>query len=245
MKNEWDYEPAKDLGLSASERMKSLDREPGIFQNLINSLFWSVAKTYLRIFHSYQIVNADRLSIEPPFILIANHASHLDVVTLATALPTKQWGRVYAVAAEDHFFAKTLMSYFSALAINALPMPRRGGGSRAIKIIRERLEKQCYGLIIFPEGTRSRDGNMSAFKSGVGMLAAGNSLKVIPCYIDGAYEAFPADRFLPRPRKIKLLVGQPQSFEATPNTPEGWRQIAADLQQGVETLRAESANLRS
>ena len=77
------------------------------------------------------------------------------------------------------------------------------------------MDEPC-GLILFPEGTRSRDGSLQPFKAGLGMLTAGTAVPVIPCYLDGAYQAFPPTARWPRPRKIRLKVGHPLGLRIDP-----------------------------
>ena len=119
--------------------------------------------------------------------MIANHASHLDAVLLASVLPCRLCDRVFPVAAGDVFFNTPGMSLFAANLLNALPMWRKNCGSHALKDLRKRLVDEPCGLILFPEGARSRDGSLLPFKVGLGMLIAGTSVPVIPCYLDGAF----------------------------------------------------------
>jgi len=99
------------------------------------------------------------------------------------------------------------------------------------------VDEPC-GLILFPEGTRSRDGSLQPFKAGLGMLTAGTAVPVVPCYLDGAFQAFPPTARWPRPRKIRLKVGRPLVFESIPNAREGWEHIAKECRAAVQRLGA-------
>jgi 1-acyl-sn-glycerol-3-phosphate acyltransferase len=67
-------------------------------------------------------------------------------------------------------------------------------------------------LIIFPEGTRSRSGELGRFRSGVARLVAGTRTPVVPCHLSGAFEAWPKGRALPRPFPLRLRIGEPRTF---------------------------------
>ena len=103
--------------------------------------------------------------------------------------------------------------------------------------LRERLIGDPAIYLLFPEGTRSRDGTMARFKPGLGMMIAGAPVPVVPCYIDGAFHAFPAAAKLPRPVPISLRVGPPLTFADVPNERAGWKDIAARLEAAVAALR--------
>ena len=103
--------------------------------------------------------------------------------------------------------------------------------------LRARLTDEPCGYILFPEGTRSRTGEMGSFKSGLGMLVAGTDVPVIPCYISGASRAWSPDRRFPRPRRLRVRVGSPLVFADATNNRDGWRQIARDTEAAVHALQ--------
>src|SRR5437764_2455059 len=92
-------------------------------------------------------------------------------------------------------------------------------------------------LILFPEGTRSITGGIQQFKPGVGALAAGRDVAVVPCYLQGAFEAWPKGQHLPRPKKVRLLVGTPRNYAGSGADKAGISSIAAELRSAVENLR--------
>jgi 1-acyl-sn-glycerol-3-phosphate acyltransferase len=232
----WKYEPARDIDLSPVERARSLTRESGLFATAGHLAWRMVTRAYFAVYHRLSVESEDSLPTEPPFVMIANHTSHLDAVVLASVLPYRLCDRVFPVAAGDVFFDTPAMSLFAANLLNALPMWRKNCGSHALKDLRRRLVGEPCGLILFPEGGRSRDGSLLPFKVGLGMLVAGTTVPVIPCYLEGAYRAFPADTRLPRPRKIRLRVGPPLIFDTVPSGREGWEQVTAQTEAAVRQL---------
>jgi long-chain acyl-CoA synthetase len=64
-------------------------------------------------------------------------------------------------------------------------------------------------LLVFPEGSRSRDGNIKEFKKGVGILSKELNIPVVPVAISGTYEMLPAGRLFPKPARIAVSFGKP------------------------------------
>jgi 1-acyl-sn-glycerol-3-phosphate acyltransferase len=232
----WNYEPAKDLELSPVARARSLRRESGIWSTC-GHLGWHVLiKTYLGVYHRLRVEGAEYLPKQPPFVLIANHSSHLDAMILGSAVSCRWCDRVFPVAAGDVFFETPVRSLFSAQLINALPMWRKHCGPHALAELRQRLVDEPCAYILFPEGSRSRDGALLPFKPGLGMIVAGTPVPIVPCRISGAFEACPPLSRWPRPRRIRLRIGPPLRFEALPGNREGWEQVARDCSAAVRAL---------
>jgi 1-acyl-sn-glycerol-3-phosphate acyltransferase len=90
---------------------------------------------------------------------------------------------------------------------------------------------------LFPEGTRARDARLAAFKPGLGMLVAETPIPVVPCYLEGTWQALSPQHKFPRPKKIIVHIGQPLSFLAVKNDRSGWQEIAGAAQAAVESLQ--------
>ena len=203
----WNYRPAHDFELTPVERARSLKREPGVWSSLSHLAWHSLAKNYLKIYHRLRVEGAEHLPAEPPFILIANHSSHLDAIVLGSALSRRLCSRVFPVAAGDVFFETPALSLLSAQILNALPMWRKNCGPHALAELKERLVLEPCGYILFPEGARSRDGSLKPFKAGLGMIVAGTPVPVVPCWITGAMAAWRPESRWPKPRKVGLKIG--------------------------------------
>lgn len=233
---DWKYNTARDLGLEASEAMKSIQREVGLPGRLTNSFRHVLAKWYLQAYHHFKVEGSANLPRQLPFILVANHSSHLDALALASVLPMRLNANVFPVAAGDTFFKAPSTALFASFFMNALPIWRRNCGAHTMENLRERMLEEPCGYILFPEGTRSRDGKMGRFKPGIGMLVAGTSVPIVPCHLTGAYDAFPPQDKLPKPRTIRLRVGRPLYFGDIPNGRKGWGDVASTLEKAVREL---------
>ena len=139
----------------------------------------------------------DRLS--HPVIFVANHSSHLDTPTILRSLPRK-WRRNTAVAAAaDYFYNKRWKANGVALLFNTVPLGRQGGGlgNGATDHV-DRLLDEGWNLVMFPEGTRSRDGEVGKVRSGAAVIAAHHGIDIVPIYIHGTHEAMPPGRNWPK-----------------------------------------------
>ena len=77
---------------------------------------------------------------------------------------------------------------------------------------------------------------MMPFKHGLGMLVAETLVPVVPCGLIGTFEALPPNRKIPKPARIKLIIGEPLNFAAIANNREGWSQIARSTESVVRGL---------
>ena len=147
----------------------------------IGHLTWQLStKAFFRLYHRLSVDTDCAFPRQPPFVMIANHTSHLDALLMLSALPSRLCDQVFPVAAGDVFFNTPAISFFSATMLNALPMWRKNCGAHALDELKKRLIDEPCGLILFPEGTRSRDGSLGPFKPGLGMLTAGTTFRLSP-----------------------------------------------------------------
>jgi 1-acyl-sn-glycerol-3-phosphate acyltransferase len=232
----WQLKPARDLGLKPAQRWQSLRRESDLLESATHWLWAVGVRIYLGLWHRFEVQGREHLPSKPPFVLVANHASHLDALVLSAPLSLTIRDRVFALAAGDVFFEKNLTAAFATTFINALPLWRRKIAAKAMIELRQRLVEEPCAYLLFPEGGRTRDGQMMPFKPGIGMLLAGANVPVTPCYLDGTFEACPADRTIPLRKKIRMRAGPSLNFADVPDGRAGWDAIATRLQEAVEQL---------
>lgn len=238
----WKLEPARDLALSPRERFKSSKRESGLLDTGLHLAWWSLVRLYLAGWHRLEIRGRQYVPEKPPFVLVANHASHLDALILAAPLPWRLCDQIFPIAAGDTFFETPTTAAFAATMLNALPLWRKRCGPHAMQELRTRLLEEPCAYVLFPEGTRSRDGAIISFKPGIGMLVAETSVPVVPCHIQGTFQALPSQCRWPRFRKITLRIGEPLSFPSIRNDREGWKEIAGAVEARVRLLSGETTS---
>lgn len=147
-----------------------------------------------------------------PFVVVANHSSHLDTALIFAALPDHLTRNLAAGAAADHFFMHWYTALAPVLMFNAYPIDRPGRPHKGNhKGLSSALLKAGVPLLIFPEGTRSRTGAMATFTPGAGRLCVSRKVPCVPVALVGCSAAWPAGNRLPRwPRRaVEVVVGQP------------------------------------
>lgn len=142
--------------------------------------------------------------MSPPVIFIANHTSHLDAPLVVTSLPDGWRERSAVGAAADYFFDVWWRAAATSLAFNAFPV-ERAGAHRSTRLARQLLE-DGWNLIVFPEGTRSRDGWTGEFRLGAARLAVDKGVAVVPIGIRGSYQAMPRGKGWPARGRLPVHV---------------------------------------
>jgi 1-acyl-sn-glycerol-3-phosphate acyltransferase len=234
--NRWQYEPAADLDQSLTERLRNFPRQPDMLVYGLRSLVALVIRGLLRTWCRFEIVGEEHLRNNRSFVLVANHSSHLDAVCLLAGLPLRRLHRAFPAAAADYFFKSVPRTWIATIIVNALPFARQTQVRHSLAICRELLANAGNVLIIFPEGTRSKTGEIQDFKPGIGALVAGRDVPVLPCYLDGAFRAWPKGKRIPRPYKVRLIIGAPRNYAAMLPDKNSNAAIAAELRGEVQRL---------
>lgn len=207
----------------------------------------NVVGDYKRVFRS-----------NPKLILISNHGSHLDAVSIAASIPVSIWTDVYIAAAKDYFFTNPLFTFFSQHCLGAIPIDRKDRKGEAINLILTLLSSlEKIWLIIFPEGTRSKDGKVHDFKRGVSIFAERTKTPILFLYVDGNSRLWPKGAIFAKPGKLTVHVGPVhppapidvvyQAYKAwaigiAPDAFETLRQEVEPLTEAEDAARAEQEN---
>jgi 1-acyl-sn-glycerol-3-phosphate acyltransferase len=194
-----------------------------------------IIRLLLRVYHRFEIIGQDLLRTNRSLVIVANHSSHLDTLCLLSALPLRSLHRAFPAAAADYFYQNPFR-LFIAIIVNALPFGRKLHTRRSLSMCADVISKPGNILVLFPEGTRSTDGRIQEFKPGVGALVAGRDVAVVPCYLEGAFKAWPKGHRLPRPKKVRLIVGAPRNYASFGFNRTDIASIAAELRSAVERL---------
>lgn len=166
-------------------------------QLLLKPVVWSLV--------TVQVIGREKLKkVKPAFIVVANHSSHLDAPLILGSLPRKLSRYLAAGAAADYFFDVWWRRGLTALFFNAFPVDRSGNHPRRVSA--KELLQRGVPLLVFPEGTRSKDLKLQAFKPGAAALAASVGVPVIPVALIGAGEAHPRGSSWPKPGRLPVGV---------------------------------------
>lgn len=185
--------PRRDRFTSRSQAAARYVAQRGI----LKPVAWSTVKV--------TVVGAKQLKTLPKaFVAIANHSSHLDAPLVLGALPRKHARYLAAGAAADYFFDVWWRRGLTALFFNAFPVDRSGVNPRSVSA--KSLLQRGVPLLVFPEGTRSKDGVMGHFKPGAASLAIATGAPVVPIALIGAGRAHPRGSSWPKPGRLPVVV---------------------------------------
>jgi 1-acyl-sn-glycerol-3-phosphate acyltransferase len=238
---EWEYHPPPDIDETMAEHLRNFPRQPYMLIYAIRSVVALLLRGWMRIYHRMQINGRENLPERGSFVLVCNHTSHLDTLSMLCSVPLKQIHKTFPAAAADYFFSSLPRSAVSAILINALPFDRKLKGAESLTVCSRLLANEGNVLIIFPEGTRTTTGEMSRFRSGIGRLVVGTDIPVIPCFLDGGLNALPKGKAFPRPSKLRLEIGNARNYGELEKSTESVKIICHDLEQSVAAL-GESKN---
>lgn len=232
----WEYKPQPDLDTSLSESLRDFPRQPSLWMYGLRSVAALAMRGWLRTYHRLEVTGREHLPEGGSFVMICNHTSHLDTLCMLAAMPLNKIHNTFPAAAADYFFSSLPRSAVSSILINALPFDRKVKGAESLTVCSKLLANQGNVLVLFPEGTRTTDGQMGRFRSGIGRLVAGRPFQVVPCYLEGGCRAWPKGKAVPRPRKLKLAIGQAKDYAGLQQDGESVRFICNDLQTRVAAL---------
>lgn len=166
-----------------------------------------------------------------PLLVLSNHQSHLDPLAVAAASPR----RLRALARESLFFWPLSWMIRS---LGAIPVGSTGSTRSSLKATFKHLENGT-AMLIFPEGTRTEDGEIAELQSGFQILTRKKNPVVLPMAIAGSFESWPKSRYFPLPGRLAIAFGKPIPAEEYGPWDAGQfeAQIAARLRECLEKAR--------
>lgn len=178
--------------------------------------------------------------LQSPLLIIANHTSHFDTVIVLSLLPDSIYDRTAVVAAADRMYRERIKGAWHSLRYNAFPITR--GGGREALAYSQWLMHNGWSLLIFPEGKRSRTGELLPFHGGPAILATQQPVPVLPIYIEGAAQILPPGTNRSQPAAVTVRVGQTFSLpqgtsigDAKHAMEEAVRALAGDIRASEQT----------
>ena len=163
------------------------------------------------------------------YVVVANHSSHLDTPLIMGGLPRKIVRYLAAGAPADYFFDVWWRRGLTALFFNAFPVQRTAGGHRSISA--KALLQRGIPLLVFPEGTRAKDGNFGQFKPGAAALASSCDVPCIPVALVGVYLAHPRGTNWPKRGRLPVgvIIGEPMRALTGENPVDFTTRIKAEI----------------
>ncbi len=205
----------------------------------------------LAMFRHYLPLEAEGLehleSLEGPAIFAANHCSHLDTAAVLAALPSGIRHRIAPAMSQDYFGdffqprdgvgwrarAQSGLSFVTALTLfNAYPLPQKMAGARRALRYTGELVDAGYNILVYPEGTRSVDGELLSFQPGVGLMAQKLGAPVVPVRLRGLFEIYSVHHDWPEIGDVKVSFGAPLRFQPG----RGYAEVAAEAERALRAL---------
>jgi 1-acyl-sn-glycerol-3-phosphate acyltransferase len=202
--------------------------------------FLLVIRPFLTLFIGLKVRGREHLPAKGPFLLVANHSSHLDTVSLLALFPLGRLKEIRPVAAADYFDRNRVVSFLTRTLFNILPIVRKREDvtpeNDPRKAMVEAL-KAGFSLLIFPEGTRGTEpAEIGRFKSGVAYLAENvPGLPVVAAYLENMGRSLPKGTWIPVPFFCKISIGPARTYSG--KTAE----IVAGIEAAVRELRDDPA----
>ncbi len=168
-----------------------------------------LATIILKLFFGLKVRGQRNIPPTGPLLICANHQSFLDPPAIGCRVTSRHLDFV----ARFGLFKHPFMSWFLK-ALNSVPIAEEGNDAPAIREILKRL-KQGKAVMIFPEGSRTYDGQVQPFKRGIALLLKRAKCPVVPAAIAGAYEAWPRTQKFPRlwHNRVRVCIGEPIAYE--------------------------------
>jgi 1-acyl-sn-glycerol-3-phosphate acyltransferase len=201
------------------------------------------------LYTSRRVVGREHLDdLTGPVVFVANHSTHMDTPVILRALPGRWRRRTAVAAAVDYFYDKRRKALSASLVFGTVPLDRNSGagvgpGQTAHL---DRLIGDGRSLLVFAEGTRSRDGRVGRLRSGAALLAAEHRLPIVPIYVSGTRDAMPRGHHWmvfktgrPGPRhQVEIRFGNPIVPRADERPIEVMERVRLFLAEcGAETER--------
>lgn len=208
------------------------------FTRFVRSALYIAIRFYFRFYHQLKVMGNIPDLEGKSYIIISNHSSHLDTPLIFSCFPLKYVNRIRALAAKDYFFSNPLVRILTHLLCNLIPISRKSADFTSISMCNEMLKKG-NNVVIYPEGTRTRNGIMGEFKPGVGIFLKKECPSVLPVYIKGTYKAMNYKMKYPHQQLVEITFGNPIVFNRESISKMSNEEIAEKIQKEVVKLSKE------
>jgi long-chain acyl-CoA synthetase len=236
---------APDSSAVSAEQARWLE-PAGPFAALMGRALYALNRVIMRAFFRVKAIGVEHLPAAGPVLIAPNHASYLDPMAVAAALPRKLLGQVFWAGWTGFMFRNRFWRVLSRLT-QVFPVDPDRGPAGAIASGEAVLARQRM-LIWFPEGRRTLTGETGPFLPGVGVLLLRAGVRAVPVHVTGSYDCWPWTRRWPRPGHISVAFGAPMTvdeLEAAGEGPTRAERIASGLRRAVLGNQAQHTVLSS
>jgi long-chain acyl-CoA synthetase len=179
-------------------------------------------------------IGVERLAkVKPPVLFISNHVTDVDAALIIFALPWR-WRYRMAIAMAGEILREwrvnSKVKYaLGAALFNVFSLPRQSGFRQSFAYAGEAVDRG-FSILIFPEGTETKDGSIQPFKAGIGLLVSELNVPVVPVMLRGLFEVKQRDQRFVKPGTVSVTFGEPLKF-SDETALEITRQLEAKLRE--------------
>jgi long-chain acyl-CoA synthetase len=217
--------------------------------------FFRLAIYYLLAWPATYLLAAPRVrgrenlrGLHGPALIVSNHVTYLDIAWILPGLPARFRNRLATAMGGERLarmrhpastlslferFMERLRYVLATSLFNVFPLPQQSGFLQSFQFAGNLVDRN-WNVLVFPEGRTTEDGEMLAFRSGIGLLAKQLSIPVIPIYLGGLFPLKKDERILARPGQVRVIIGQPILFPSEQDASE----IAKELERRVRELQS-------
>ncbi len=197
------------------------------------SLFYHGARMFMDTFGRVEVRGLENLP-NGGFLIASNHVSFIDPPLIGCVIPR-----------EMYFFARKTLLDNAVLKVilpycNVIPVDRDGGGDvGAFKKVFSVL-KQGHAMILFPEGTRSKDGRLGKAQGGAGLIACKTRVPIVPVRVFGTGDVLPRGSAIPARADLAVVFGKPlfpQDFDPGKDAPDRFREASRRFMEKIAEIR--------
>lgn len=191
-------------------------------------------KLFLLVWHRLRVRGVEHIPDQGGVLMASNHASYLDPPVVGSGYR----GRPIHFMARNTLWNSKFGTWWMT-KVGCIPVSRGTGDIKALKLTIKAL-KDGKAVSMFPEGTRSEDGELQEAKGGIGFIIEKSGCVVVPAYIDGSYKAHPKGTRFIKPCKVTITYGKPitqEDFQALGSGREAYDKHAALIMKRIAELK--------
>jgi len=190
----------------AEEARKTIRLDFGLFTSALRCTVKLLLTLIMKVYGRLSVRGVENLPAKGPYIIAPNHLSLADVPSITAAITWKTASQIFSLGATEYFHGPAMSNLSRTFQVIPVDMDSRLYNALQLSAYVLRRGKI---LLVFPEGSRSRDGSIKEFKKGVGIIAKELNIPIVPVSISGTYGMLPSGKHFPRPSKVSVSFGRP------------------------------------
>lgn len=231
---------AADPGTSANvppDVLQRLSLRPTRMRWVVHVFMFVVLYMILPLYFRYRVRGRKHIPRSGPILIVVNHASHLDPLLIGAVC----FRRMFRYMGKEDLWGGSRAFRFMMENLGAFPVRRGAADRNALRYATDLLEAG-QALVVFPEGTRTRDGSIGEAQPGVAMILSKHpNVPILPLRIDGAFQAFGRGKRFPRPHRITIAIGPTftlaHKFQESLSRKQLYREVGDEVMEQIRQAR--------